>query len=200
MAVNTNPPTDLDPTMDEGHKLAFINQNFHSIADNLNPFRLSDGSNDILLLGKDSTGNYVLKIANAGFNAFDATDANLAFSSLRKTLQIASSGTAILPSTVIGTGTFATQTVTVNYTTLASNPIVLAYITNSSLAGNLWTGTSILSFTAGASAITIAQLDKFTTTIGTSSTVFTCQSINSTGGNQTVGGYGIRYYILSQQL
>lgn len=104
MAVNSNPPIDLDPSMDEGHKLTFINQNFHSLADSLNPYRLSDGSNDRLLIGKDSTGSYVVKVSKAGFNAFDTADANLVFNSGQNVFKIVSSGTLTIPGFTVTSG------------------------------------------------------------------------------------------------
>lgn len=42
MAVQANPPIQIDPSMDKGHQLAFINQNFQSIANVLqsNSFKI----------------------------------------------------------------------------------------------------------------------------------------------------------------
>lgn len=121
MAVNKNPPIILDPSMDDGHRLTFINQNFHSLADSLDPFTLSDGSNDRLLIGKDSVGNYVVKVSQAGFDAFDATDAQLVFNSSQDIFKIVGTGST----TFDITGT--TQNISIAHG-LSFTPIVFATV------------------------------------------------------------------------
>lgn len=191
------PPINLDPTQEPTQQIAFINQNFQNLASSLNPFQISDGSNNLILLGKDSAGNYVLKIANAGFNAYDAADSNLAFNSSRKSLQIVASGTVSIGTASLGTGLQTTLIGTANYTNTLNTPIVLAYVANGAFKGNLWGGTLMLSYTVGAS-ITVKQMDILTSTIGTTSTTFTVVCNNATGGTVTVGGYNITYFVLTQ--
>lgn len=202
MAVNNNPPISLDPSMDDGHRLTFINQNFHSLADSLSPFTLSDGNSDVLLLGKDSTGAYVLKIADTGFNAFDAADANLAFSSSRKTLQIVAQGTTSIAAVSIGAAGITSRTATVSYSNTGSSPIVLAYISGgtTSLTGGLWAGFSLVGVTVSTSAVTMTMLDVLKQSVSTTSTTFTVTGYNGSSGSFTFPSYNLTYFVLSQSL
>lgn len=78
----------IDPSQDLSQQIAFINQNFQALASSLNPIQISDGSNNRILLGKDSAGNYVSKVSKAGYDAFNATDANLIFNSNQNVFKI----------------------------------------------------------------------------------------------------------------
>lgn len=108
MAVNTDPPVQLQGGTDSSQKDAFINENFRKLSDSLNPFQISDGTTNILNIGQDSTGAYSMKVAKPGYNAFDAPDDQLIFNSNQNVLKIVKSGTAVLsfnfPSLGVGTG------------------------------------------------------------------------------------------------
>lgn len=52
----------------------------------------NNGSDNVLLVGQDSTGAYVVKIAEAGYDPVTASNANLVFNSNQKTFQIVDQG------------------------------------------------------------------------------------------------------------
>lgn len=62
------PPIQLHPDMSDADKAAFINQNFNSLADSLNTYVVSDGSNDRIILGKLPNGEYGLVISKSGYD------------------------------------------------------------------------------------------------------------------------------------
>lgn len=97
MPVNNNVPAHLDGSLSASDSAAIVNQNFQALQDSLNPFQLSDGSNTILNIGKDSKGKYNIKVAKPGFNAFDAADSNLLFNSNQDTFRIAGKYNATIP-------------------------------------------------------------------------------------------------------
>lgn len=90
---NAQPPINIQPDSPDSQKWAFVNQNFQSLANALNPLQISDGSNNRVLIGKDSTGSYVMKVSKANYNAFDASADNLIFNSGQDILKVVSTGT-----------------------------------------------------------------------------------------------------------
>lgn len=185
MAVNNQPPITLDPSQDQGHQLTFINQNFQQLANSLNPYQLSDGSNNILSIGKDSTGAYSVKIAKPGFNAYDAVNSNLVFNSSQNVFKIVQSGTVTLPGTTAGT----TGTVAYNHN-LGYYPIVLAYM---AFAGSYLTLPYINLITSGANDGKVASIIHWAT--DTSTVTFYWDVATFTSNTSSVS---IKLYLLQE--
>lgn len=73
MAIQPNPPIQLSPDMDEGHKTTFINQNFQSIAD-----FLKSNSFKILTTGAITSNNLTFTPGGAGYSTSNAVTAPVA--------------------------------------------------------------------------------------------------------------------------
>lgn len=58
MASNNEPPVQLHPNQDDSIRTAFINENFRKISDAFNPLRISDGSNDRIIIGRYDASEY----------------------------------------------------------------------------------------------------------------------------------------------
>ena len=60
MASNNIVPVQLTPDINNSDKVAYINENFRAIGEAFNPIRMSDGSNDRVVIGRyvHSTGVY----------------------------------------------------------------------------------------------------------------------------------------------
>ena len=58
MAANNDAPIQLHPDLDERNKTAFINENFRKLSDAFNPLRISDGSNDRIIIGRYEASEY----------------------------------------------------------------------------------------------------------------------------------------------
>lgn len=58
MAANNEPPIQLHPGQDDSIRTAFINENFRKISDSFNPLRISDGTNDRIIIGRYDTEQY----------------------------------------------------------------------------------------------------------------------------------------------
>ena len=66
--ASKQPPIQIHPTMSKEDMAAFINQNFNNLADSLNVYVVSDGTNDRIILGKLPNGEYGLVISKSGFD------------------------------------------------------------------------------------------------------------------------------------
>lgn len=184
--------------MDSGHQLAFINQNFHSLADSLNPFTLSDGSNDRLLIGKDSNGNYVVKVSKPAFDAFDATDSNLIFNSNQDIFKIVSAGITTVPAATASYNNSQNSTTTSVVVThnLGFIPVVVAI--NSS-AGNYFSlPQSSLNNTSSTIGCWLHSSYYWTTT-NTTLKFFNTVTVSNTGtGNGTSSSIDVKYFLLQE--
>jgi hypothetical protein len=107
---SSQPPTNLDPNQDHAQQLAFINQNFQSLANALNPLIVSDGTTNRIILGKQNDGTYGLRVSQAGIDVGTATNSQLIFNSDQNIFKIALSGTATLtvPNPVPASTTYTT--------------------------------------------------------------------------------------------
>lgn len=109
MAVNRDVPVIISPDAPDSQKWAFVNQNFKTIADNINPLIVSDGSNNRVLLGKRSDGSYGLFVSPAGTDVDTATNAQLVFNSGQDIFKIVSKITGAISGTNnSGSGLWAT--------------------------------------------------------------------------------------------
>lgn len=193
MAVNSQPPVTLDPSQDNGHQLAFINQNFQAIANSLNPFILSDGSNGRLLLGKDSTGNYVLKISAAGFDAFNAANANLLFNSDQNTFKIVQTGTSTV--TVPGPSTAGIRISAVISHNLGYVPAVFTYVSTPPGFGGA-TGSTPTPWTSYSNSGTLEFIADYYAVTATTIQFYTqVTNVNPTGWD---GVWSFKYYLLQE--
>lgn len=68
MAVNRDVPVNINPEVPKDQQLAFINQNFQTLSNSLNPFIVSDGTNNRIILGKLPDGTYGLVISKPGYD------------------------------------------------------------------------------------------------------------------------------------
>jgi hypothetical protein len=66
--ASKQPPVQISPELSKDQMAAFLNQNFNSIADSLNTYVVSDGSNDRIILGKLPDGTYGLVISKEGYD------------------------------------------------------------------------------------------------------------------------------------
>lgn len=133
MSVNNSPPILIHPTQDKAQMASYINENFRKIADGLNPFQMSDGANNIINIGKDSVGNYTLKVSQPGFNAFDAADSNLIFNSSQNIFKIVDKVTRVTATySISGTASewksFNVMSPDVYQHNLGYIPVVIAFI------------------------------------------------------------------------
>lgn len=90
---------------------------------------LANGTNRPLLIGKDSNGNDVVKVAQPGYDAQTARDDQLSFNSLQNTLKIVKTDTLAVP-----VGTAVTNWVTTPHN-LGFAPIPLAFLTGVGITG-----------------------------------------------------------------
>lgn len=60
MASNNNPPVQLHPDLDQSTMVSYINENFRKQADAFNPFRISEGSQDRIIIGRYEQSRYGL--------------------------------------------------------------------------------------------------------------------------------------------
>ena len=197
MAANTDVPVQLQPNSNDSDKTALINENFRKLSDSLNPFQLSDGTTNRLLLGKDSDGDYVLKIADEGYDAYDADDANLTFNSSQNTFKIVATGN--IPFTIpSGTpSTFVTnRTYSVSHS-LGYPPMVLGAILIDPLSIN-----AVLPYQTMGTNASLGGLGavRFSAQIETSINAITLvfnYYLNGSGDPDVTSGT-VRYYILQE--
>lgn len=72
MAVNKEIPVQLHPTMPMEQLVAFINQNFTTISNQLNTYIISDGTNNRIVIGKQTDGTYAIVVSKEGYDVLEA--------------------------------------------------------------------------------------------------------------------------------
>lgn len=71
MASNNQIPVQLQPGTPENDKIAYINQNFRSLADAFAPLIINDGSNNRIMIGKLPDGTYGIVVTAPGYDVED---------------------------------------------------------------------------------------------------------------------------------
>lgn len=131
------PPINLDPNQDPSQQTAFINQNFQQLANSLNPYIVSDGTTNRIILGKQPDGTYGLRVSQSGVDVGTATNSQLIFNSNQDVFKIVSKGTTTIPGFSFTPGNSGYSSVTVTHG-LSFTPLAEVYVQgkllNSSLA------------------------------------------------------------------
>ena len=158
-------------------------------------------NNPIALMGYDSTGAIVMKVAQAGENVITAPDSELVFNSEYNTLRIVESGSTNIATLTATNGNEATSTFTYTFTgEYALPPIVLAFTGNQS--GLLNNSFIPLSYGWGPTApmnITGALITSLS--VSNRSFTLTQKVVNSdSGGSISYPGYSLFYYVLSPSI
>jgi hypothetical protein len=207
MAVNSNPPIQLDPSMDDGHKTTFINQNFQSLANSLSPFIISDGTGNSLQLGKQSDGSYSLKffdtssglgtaefksgsfkVAKSGFEVSTTGNANLIFNSSQNVFKIVATGTTSLTKAINSSGATATIAHGLSFT-----PGVMSYVDDSGL---LYPMPHLVVVDDGTATLKIGR--KIAVTVDATNLYFTITTAGTGTYYSTAVSYNFRYYLLQE--
>lgn len=58
MAANNESYAQLHPDLDDRMKVALTNENFRKVTDSFNPFRISDGNSDRIVIGRYEGSEY----------------------------------------------------------------------------------------------------------------------------------------------
>ena len=202
MAVNTNPPVQLHPDLDRNQSTAFINENFRKLSDSLSPFQISDGSNNILNIGKDSTGAYSMKVAKPGYDAFNASDANLIFNSNQNVLKVVTTGSVVLPTYTVTSGAgWAVSSVAIPPNAVVAHniggaPMVFAFMQVTGPGGA--TLLALPSTDSGLVGTAYYSTHTYFAINGTYMEIGQSTITNGNVGTMTAGGQTIVYWILQE--
>lgn len=161
---------------------------------------LFDGVANKILIGRDGSGNWDVKIAEDGVNVLTATDAQLLFSGARNTLQVRG---GVYTTTITG-GSYSpgsydsTATVDLSDLNLTATPLIFAYRGSQGLGGNPWGGNTIDFIDASAPA-KLRAFSVYQTSHTSTQASFTYRFINcSAGETLTVGNITVTFIVCTQ--
>jgi hypothetical protein len=173
-------PSGTDPAQ----VTAMINRNFQALNNEQVTKLYNDASGTpSILIGVDSTGKSVVKVAKTGIDVTAATDAQLAFNSAQNTLKVVQSGTFSMTATA-GTSPSATVPISLGYT-----PAIVANVSLPN-APLLYTP---VNYTLFISSVVFVNVNVFV-----ESTQITFQVGLGSGSSAFNGTYNFKYYLLQE--
>jgi len=161
---------------------------------------LFDGVANKILIGRDGSGNWDVKIAEDGVDVLTATDAQLLFSGGRNTLQVRGEVqfTNIAAVTIAPGNQDNSASVDISSLGLTSTPLILAFFStanNASLGKTPYGGTQV-ELIGGTGTLNTFSL--LTTSHTATNAVFNRRYINNSGGNATSQTYYIAFIVCTQ--